>query len=239
MSAATRAGISRVALVEARIAKINPKDKKSSNSTHKRGELHPNTIVSRLPNGMPIKRRENTSIRFGHRLGSRLRNRTQKFLQKGRQLERRNPAQAALRHAPVRNYEVENNLNVLRSEKFGWTNAHNIVQEPLEVNFGVLGNIPNPIAEGTRVQNGRYSERPRVRENQLSFAARPVLSAATRLMTAAELVKEERFRQQEAEEAQRRARALYRSPRNISRSPRKVKSITIKKPKHKLKKRSL
>ena len=58
-------------------------------------------------------------------------------------------------------------------------------------------------------------------------------------MTAPELVKEERFRQQEAEEAQRRARALYRSPRNISRSPRKVKSITIKKPKHKLKKRSL
>ena len=57
MSAATRAGISRVALVEARIAKINPKDKKSSNRTHKRGELHPNTIVSRLPNGMPIKRR--------------------------------------------------------------------------------------------------------------------------------------------------------------------------------------
>jgi len=77
---------------------------------------------------MPIKRRENSSFRFGHRLGSRLRNRTQKFLQKGRQFARRNPAQAALRHAPVRNYEVENDLNVLRAQKIGWTNANNIVQ---------------------------------------------------------------------------------------------------------------
>ena len=58
-------------------------------------------------------------------------------------------------------------------------------------------------------------------------------------MTIPELNKEERFRQQQAEEAQLRARALYRSPRNISRSPRKVKSIIIKKTKHKLKKRSL
>jgi hypothetical protein len=52
------------------------------------------------------------------------------------------------------------------------------------------------------------------------------------------MIKEERFRQRAAEEAQRRARALYRSPRNISRSARKVKSLSLRKAKRKSKKRS-
>lgn len=234
MSAVSRAGRTREEMIQSQIAKIIPNRRQKT--SHKRGELHLNTIVSRLPNGMPIKQRNNSSFRLGHRLGSRLRNRTQRFLQKGRQLERRNPALAALRIAPVRNYENENPTNVLLAQRHGLVNAHNFVEEPLDGYWDAIG---NPIAEGTRIQNGRYAERPRIRENHLSSSWIPVATEARRPMTNAERHKEEQFRQQLAEEAQRRARGLYRSPRNISRSPRKAKSLSMKKTKYKLKKRSL
>lgn len=52
MSAASRAGRTREQRIQSQIARIIPNRRQKT--SHERGELHPNTIVSRLPNGMPI-----------------------------------------------------------------------------------------------------------------------------------------------------------------------------------------
>jgi len=224
MSAATRAGTLRPA--------------KSRRPKHLRGSLHPNTIVSRLPNGMPIQERWDTPNYYrGHRPGSRVRTFEQRFLQAGRQLSRRNPAQAALRLTVSRDYDNTNIDNVLKARR-GWTQANNMVHNPLHGHWGAVG---YPLVEATPVASGTTSLEPGppLSESHLYSAWRPVARGVTRPMTSAEMVKEDRFRQQAAENAQRRARALYRSPRNISRSTRKVKSLSLRRSKLKHPKRSL
>jgi len=205
---------------------------------HLRGSLHPNTNMRRIPLGMPQRERPNAPNYYsGHRPGSRIRTVEQRFLQQGRQLSRRNPAQAALRLTQSREYDNTNRRNVLKASQ-GWTQANNMVHDPLHGHWGAVG---FPVAQATPVASGTpvHLPGPPFSESHLYAAWRPVAATVTRPMTGPELVKQERFRQRQAEEAQRRARALYRSPRNISRSPRKVKSFSIKKTKHKLKKRSL
>jgi len=203
---------------------------------HLRGSLHPNTIVSRLPNGMPIQERWDAPNYYrGHRPGSRIRTFEQRFLQSGRQLSRRNPAQAALRLAVSRDYDNTDIGNVLKGRS-GWTQANNMVHNPLHGHWGAVG---HPLAEAMPVASGATSfQPPPLSESDLYSAWRPVVRRVTRPMTSAEMVKEDRFRQRAAENAQRRARALYRSPRNISRSVRKVKSFSLRRSK-KSKKRSL
>jgi hypothetical protein len=207
-SAAARAGIMR-----------RPKTPKRSK--HLRGSLRSNTNRSRLPNGMPLQERWDTPNYYrGHRPGSRVRTFEQRFLQAGRQLSRRNPAQAALRLAVSRDYDNTNIDNVLRARS-GWSEATNMVHNPLHGHWGAVG---YPIAEARPVASAVASLEPGVplSESHLYAAWRPVARSVTRPMTTAEMIKEERFRQMAAENAQRRARALYRSPRNISRSARKV-----------------
>jgi hypothetical protein len=205
------------------------KSPKSRHSKHLRGSLHPNTIVSRLPNGMPIQERWDAPNYYrGHRPGSRVRTFEQRFLQTGRQLSRRNPAQAALRLAVSRDYDNTNIDNVLKSRR-GWVEANNMVHNPLHGHWGAVG---YPLVEATPVASSVASLDPLpLSESHLYSAWRPVARAATRPMTSAEMMKEDRFRQQAAENAQRRARALYRSPRNISRSARKVKSLSLRRSK--------
>jgi hypothetical protein len=213
MSASARAGTMR-----------RPKTRRSK---HLRGSLHENTIISRLPNGMPLQERWDTpNYHRGHRPGTRYRSFRDRFLQAGRQLSRRNPAQAALRLAVSRDYDNTNIDNVLKARS-GWTEATNMVHEPLHGHWGAVG---YPMAEATPVASGITSFQPGVplSESHLYAAWRPVARSVTRPMTSAEMIKEERFRQRAAENAQRRARALYRSPRNISRSARKVKSLSLK-----------
>jgi hypothetical protein len=208
----------------ARAGMIRPRIKKSK---HLRGSLHENTVVSRLPNGMPIQQRWDTPNYYrGHRPGSRIRTFEQRFLQAGRQLSRRNPEQAALRLAMSRDYDNTNIANVLKGRN-GWTQANNMVHTPLHGHWGAVG---YPMAEARPVESGAtvFQPGPPLSESHLYAAWRPVATAAMRPMTSAEMIKEERFRQRAAEDAQRRARALYRSPRNISRSTRKVKSLSLK-----------
>jgi len=224
MSSAARAGIMR-------------KSPKRRRLTHLRGSLRSNTNRSRLPNGMPLQERWDTPNYYrGHRPGSRVRTFEQRFLQAGRQLSRRNPAQAALRLAVSRDYDNTNIDNVLRARS-GWSEATNMVHNPLHGHWGAVG---YPIAEARPVASAVASLEPGVplSESHLYAAWRPVARSVTRPMTTAEMIKEERFRQRAAENAQRRARALYRSPRNISRSVRKVKSLSLKKIKPKKSKRS-
>ena len=115
-------------------------------------------------------------------MGSRLRNRTQKFLQKGRQLERRNPALAALRIAPVRNFENGNESNVLLAQRRGLVNAQNFVQEPLDGHWGAVG---QPLAAAIPLPSGAVT-RPTRSESHLYSAWTPVAAAARRPMTNAE-----------------------------------------------------
>jgi hypothetical protein len=206
-------------------------------SKHLRGSLHQNTIVSRLPEGTPLQERWDAPNYYrGHRPGSRIRTFEQRFLQAGRQLSRRNPAQAALRLTVSRDYDNTNIGNVLKARS-GWTEANNMVHTPLHGHWGAVG---HPLAEATPVTSSIpiHQPAPPLSESYLYAAWRPVARAATRPMTHAEMDKEERFRQRAAEHAQRRARALYRSPRNISRSARKVKSLSLTKTKSKKSKRS-
>jgi hypothetical protein len=223
MSASARAGT---------IRRVSKKPK------HLRGSLHQNTIMTRLPNGMPQQERWDAPNYYrGHRPGSRIRTFEQRFLQAGRQLSRRNPAQAALRLAVSRDYDNTNIDNVLRARS-GWSEATNMVHNPLHGHWGAVG---YPIAEARPIASSMASLEPGVplSESHLYAAWRPVARSVTRPMTTAEMIKEERFRQMAAENAQRRARALYRSPRNISRSARKVKSLSLKKIKPKKSKRSI
>ena len=206
-------------------------------TTHLRGSLRSNTDRSRLPNGMPLQERWDAPNYYrGHRPGSRIRTFEQRFLQAGRQLSRRNPAQAALRLAVSRDYDNTDVGNVLKARS-GWTEANNMVHNPLHGDWGAVG---HPVAVATPVASGvaSFQPGPPLSESHLYSAWRPVARSVTRPMTSAEMIKEERFRQRAAENAQRRARALYRSPRNISRSARKVKSLSLKKLKSKKSKRS-
>ena len=223
-SAAARAGSAR-------------KPPKRSGPKHLRGSLRSNTNRSRLPNGMPFQERWDAPNYYrGHRPGSRVRTFEQRFLQAGRQLSRRNPAQAALRLTVSRDFDNTNVGNVLKARS-GWTEATNMVDNPLHGHWGAVG---HPLALATPVASAVASLEPgpTLSESHLYSAWRPVARTVTRPMTTSEMIKEERFRQRAAEEAQRRARALYRSPRNISRSARKVKSLSLRKAKRKSKKRS-
>ena len=210
---------------------------KTKRSRHLRGALHPNTNVSRLPQGMPRQERwDARNYYMGHRPGSRIRNLTQRFLQEGRREARRNPARAALRLAPSRNYDNTNIGNISKGA-MGWTDATNIVDTPL---VGYWGAVGVPIAEARSVASVMSTLEPEYRsESNLYHAWRPLARRSVRAMTPGEMNKEERFRQRAAENAQRRARALYRSPRSISKSIRKVKSLQNKKLKSKSKKRSV
>jgi len=206
-------------------------------SRHLRGSLRSNTDMSRLPIGMPHQERWDAPNYYrGHRPGSRIRTFEQRFLQAGRQLSRRNPAQAALKLTVSRDYDNTNISNVLKARS-GWTEATNMVHNPLHGHWGAVG---YPVAVATPVASGTASFQPGppLSESHLYAAWRPVARTVTRPMTSGEMIKEERFRQRAAENAQRRARALYRSPRNISRSARKVKSLSLKKIKPKKSKRS-
>ena len=200
------------------------------NSAHPKGELHPNTIVSRLPNGMPITKRPDSNVPnylLGHQLGSRIRDRTQRFLQQGRQLLRRNPARAALRLAPAREYDANEPSNISIAST-GWVEGENVAHS---VPQGHWGSVGHPLAEATPLRSRSSYRYNGLGENYLYRGWLPVARAALRPMTAEEMIKEERFRQRAAEQAQRRARELYRSPRNISRSARKVKSLSLRKSK--------
>lgn len=207
---------------------------KGKNSTHPVGELHPNTILSRLPNGMPISSRPNVpNYLLGHRLGSRIRTREQRFLQQGRQLARINPSRAALRLAPSRLFNANDPGNVSKST-MGWSEGENIVHMPLK---GYFGSVGVPITEATELRS-RRAHRQLGTESDLYLPWMQTVSRVRRPMTPAELEKEERFRQRAAEQAQRRARELYISPRNITRTPRRVKSLSLKS-KKKTKKHSI
>uniref|UniRef100_A0A6C0D1G5 Uncharacterized protein n=1 Tax=viral metagenome TaxID=1070528 RepID=A0A6C0D1G5_9ZZZZ len=211
--------------------------RRPKNPKHLRGSLHENTIVSRLPEGTPLQERWDAPNYYrGHRPGTRYRSFRDRFLQAGRQLSRRNPAQAALRLSVSRNYDNTNIDNVLKARS-GWTEATNMVHNPLHGHWGAVG---YPMAEATPVMSGIPVHEPGIplSESHLYAAWRPVARSVIRPMTTAEMIKEERFRQRAAENAQRRARALYRSPRNISRSARKVRSFSLKKTKPKISKRS-
>lgn len=122
-------------------------------------------------------------------MGSRLRNRTQRFLQKGRQLERRNPALAALRIAPVRNFENGNESNVLLAQRHGLVNAQNFVQEPLDGHWGAVG---QPLAAAMPLPSDAVTHipGPTLSESHLYSAWTPVAVAARRPMTNAETRKE-------------------------------------------------
>jgi hypothetical protein len=193
-------------------------------SKHLRGSLHKNTVISRLPNGMPLQQRWDTPNYYrGHRPGSRIRTFEQRFLQAGRQLSRRNPAQSALRLALSRDYDNTDIDNVLKARS-GWTQANNMVHNPIHGHWGAVG---YPLAEARPVSSATVSHQALpLSESHLYETWRPVARRVTRPMTSAEMLKEERFRQRAAENAQRRARELYRSPRNISKSVRKVKSLS-------------
>ena len=213
------------------------KSPKRSRVTHLRGSLRSNTNRRRLPDGMPFQERWDAPNYYrGHRPGSRVRTFEQRFLQAGRQLSRRNPAQAALRLTVSRDYDDTNVSNVLKARK-GWTQATNMVHSPLHGHWGAVG---HPVAVATPLASASASLEPGVplSESHLYAGWRPVARSVTRPMTTAEMIKEERFRQRAAEIAQHRGRALYRSPRNISRSIRKVKSLSLRKSKRKSKKRS-
>jgi len=205
---------------------------KGRNSSHQKGQLHPTTLLTRLPNGMPRQPR-NYPNNLGHSLGSRIRNTKEKFLQEGRQLERRNPSQAALRYAPTREYDVSDIGNISKA-RIGWTQATNIAHNPLHGNWGALG---HPMAQALQVPSTLSTHVPRNRlpESNLAEMWRPEARQAIRRMTSSEILKEEQFRQRRAESKQRRAKALYRSPRNISKSQRKVKSLSFKRLKRKTK----
>ena len=210
--------------------------KKRSGPTHLRGSLRSNARL-RMPNGMPLQERWDAPNYYrGHRPGSRVRTFEQRFLQAGRQLSRRNPAQAALRLTVSRDYDNTDIGNISKA-RHGWVQANNMVHNPLDGHWGAVG---HPLVEATPVLSATASldPLPPLSESHLYSAWRPVARAVTRPMTSAEMTKEDRFRQQAAENAQRRARALYRSPRNISRSARKAKSLSLRKTKRKSKKRS-
>lgn len=197
------------------------------NSAHPKGELHPNTVVSRLPNGMPIRKRPDSNVPnylLGHQLGSRIRDRTQRFLQQGRQLSRRNPARAALRLAPSREYDANEPSNISIASR-GWFEGENVAHTVPQGHWGAVG---HPLAEATPLRSRSSYRYDGLGENYLYQGWLPVARAARRPMTAEEMIKEERFRQRAAEQAQRRARELYRSPRNISRSVRKAKSLSLR-----------
>jgi hypothetical protein len=213
--------------VPTNVTNRNGRSSRKRKTVHKKGHLHPNTIVSRLPNGMPIQTRPNSDVRnylLGHRLGSRVRTETQRFLQRGRQRRRRNPALAALSVATSRGFNETNQDNV-KSALRGWVEAEDPVSVPHQGYWGAVG-VPMveavSLGEPTQVQPVVGSE------SNLFLPWLPVAAAARRPMTQAEMNKEDRFRQRAAEEAQRRARAIYRSPKDISRKSRKVKSLSIK-----------
>lgn len=202
--------------------------KRTQKHRHLRGSLRSNANRSRLPNGMPTEERwDATNYYMGHRPGSRIRTPTQRFLQQGRQLLRRYPEQAAMMLAPSRNYDNTNISNVLKGRN-GWTEAENMVHNPLDGDWGAVG---HPMADATPIASSSALHMPQgpLSESYLHQGWVPVARRAMRPMTGAEMEKEERFRQRAAENAQRRARALYRSPRNISRSTRKVKSLSLSK----------
>ena len=198
--------------------------------SHRRGHLHENSIIGRLPEGMPLQIRPNAPNWYsGHRPGSRIRNPRQRFLQEQRQMSRINPAQFSLRHAPVREYNATDPQNVLRASQ-GWTNANNFVNYP-EIGQTIEGNR-NDLSEATQLQlayvNAHHQPQPRP-ESDLYFAWHPVMRSVRRPMTHAEIAKEDAHRLILAQDAQRRARAIYRSPKNISHKSRKVKSLSLKK----------
>lgn len=234
MSASQRAG----ATQRAGTVKI-----KRRHIPHPRGSLHENTIVSRIPEGMPLKERPDVNYYSGHRPGSFIRTAKQRFLQKGRQLERRNPSQAALKLAPSRPYENEP-TNISVSRKIGWTEANNVMHYPIHGHWGSVG-YPMGQANPVVSEIPQEEERPPLSESYLYEGWQPVEREVRRPMTLAEMQKEERFRQTTAEQLQRKAKGalasrglLYRSPRSISRNRRKVKSLSRKsKLKSKLKSR--
>jgi hypothetical protein len=201
-----------------RIRHINP--------AYSKGHLHPDSILSRLPNGMPISTRPNSNVPdylFGHRLGTRRRTREERFLQQGRQMQRRNPALAAKKIAPTRLFNANDPDNVSKTSA-GWVEGENMYHIPPKGHWGAVG---FPIAEASAVRPRRAH--PRVgTENELYLPWLPLAARVRRPMTSAELDKEERFRQETAEQAQSRGKKIYRSPRNISRTPRRVKSLSLK-----------
>jgi len=223
MSASARAGT---------IRRVSKKPK------HLRGSLHQNTIMTRLPNGMPQQERWDAPNYYrGHRPGSRIRTFEQRFLQAGRQLSRRNPAQAALRLTVSRDYNNTDIGNVLKARN-GWTYANNMVHNPLDGHWDTVG---HSLAEAIPLVSAAalFQPGPPLSESYLYDAWRPVARTVTRPMTLAEMSKEERFRQRATENTQKRARALYRSPRNISRTSRNVKSLSLKHSRKSIKKKSL
>lgn len=210
-----------------------------NDKSHRRGHLHENSIIGRLPEGMPLQIRPNAPNWYsGHRPGSRIRNTRQRFLQEQRQMSRRNPAQFSLRRAPVREYNATDPQNVSRASQ-GWTNANNFVTYP-EIGQPNEGNT-NYLSEATQLHlpyvNAQHQPQPRP-ESDLYFAWHPLMRRVRRPMTNAEIAKEYAFRQRRAEQAQRRGRELYRSPKNISHKSRKVKSLSLKKSKIKKQKHS-
>lgn len=194
---------------------------------HRYGHLHENTIVGRIPSGMPLQVRPNAPNWYaGHRPGSRIRNQREQFLQSQRRLSRRNPAQFALRLAPSREYNATDPQHT-RIASRGWVNANNLVQHPENAITGNLEPHMN-VAESTEL-GFTYPQRAPRPESNLWSQWHPMMGRLRRPMTSNELAKQETFRLRQAQEAQHRARALYRSPRNISRRSRKVKSLSLKK----------
>jgi hypothetical protein len=223
---------------------------RKQNPKHLRGELHENTILSRLPNGMPIAEPWNAPNYYrGHRPGSRIRTEEQRYLQQARQTERRNPAEAALRIAPVRNYNNTNFQNVRKGE-MGWTEATNFVESPI---LGEIGAVQPPLAQATPLESVIPTHQPSgyVRtENQLYTPWQPIRRRAIRLQTPEEAAKEHAYQRIQADmrtggpgarigiwslgrgaQVARpgMSRVRYHSPRNISRNNRKVKSLSLKK----------
>jgi hypothetical protein len=165
-------------------------------------------MVRRAPEGMPLQERWDVpNYYMGHRAGSRIRSPRQRFLQQGRQLSRRNPAQAALMLAPSRNYNNTNMSNILRARRNGWVEATNMVHNPLHGHWGAVG---YPLAQATSIPSVIPSLEPGpvLSESYLHQSWMPVRRRVIRPMTSAEMAKEDRFRQMAAENAQRRARAL-------------------------------
>jgi len=196
-------------------------------TVHKKGHLHPNTILSRLPNGMPIQTRPNSDVRnylLGHRLGSRIRSERERFLQRGRQRRRRNPELVALSEAPTRRFNETNQDNV-KSALRGWVEAEDPVSYPHKGYWGAVG---VPMVEAVSLGAPTYPQPALGPESNLFLPWLPVAAAARRPMTQAEMNKEDTFRRRDIERRER----VYRSPRDISRKSRKVKSLSIKR-KHK------
>lgn len=194
---------------------------------HRYGHLHENTIIGRIPLGMPLQVRPNAPNWYaGHRPGSRIRNQREHFLQSQRRLSRRNPNQFALRHAPSREYNASD-PNHRRAASRGWVNANNVVQIPesgIKENLEPEMNLP----QSTELSELRitYPQRAPRPESNLWMQWNPMMRHIRRPMTNNELAKEETFRLRQAQQAQHRARGV-RSPRNISRSSRKVKSLSL------------